>query len=84
MKLFSHCLTHSHWTSRIPYRSEHPRSVWYASHVVHGSGPKKTLKKPELLDQALNYCYRGIMKRRADSGENGEMDWNVLIMGANR
>ena len=56
-----------------------------ASNVVHGSGPKKTLDKPELLDQALNYCYRGIMKRRAESGRNGKTKWDALplIFGAN-
>ena len=55
-----------------------------ASSVVHGSGPKNTLNDPEILDQGLNYCYRGIMKRRAESGVNGKMDWDALIMGGNR
>ncbi len=50
-----------------------------ASKVLHASGSKRIRDRPKLIAQALNYCYRGIMKRRK---EDGQVKWDELSMGA--
>ena len=50
-----------------------------ASKILHASGSKKTREVPDLIAQALDYCYRGIMKRR---NEDGQVKWTDLSMGA--
>ena len=50
-----------------------------ASNVLHASGPKKTLRQPELITRALDICRRGIIKR---SEEKKSVNWEELALDA--